>query len=58
MEILIQIGGPLIAESATSTDDDVGTSDADTISYLIGIVSFGPRVWFVTFKFQIFSPTI
>lgn len=45
-------GGPLIADSNSDTDNnkkdgDNGNSDTDIVSYLVGVVSFGPRVWFV-----------
>lgn len=48
--MVIQIGGPLIVDSGSHADhnkmnDDDGNSEADIISYLIGIVSFGPQVW-------------
>lgn len=36
-------GGPLIA-AEQRTDDDTSN---DSFSYLVGVVSFGPRVWYV-----------
>lgn len=55
---LMQLGGPLIAETSQNTDDnkeddDDENKDRESISYLIGIVSFGPRVWFVPFDIYI-----
>lgn len=35
-------------------DEDIQSTDQDPIFYLVGVVSFGPRRWFVSFFSQLF----
>lgn len=39
---LVQSGGPLVAQ-----EEDVDETEVDPNSFLVGVVSFGPRHWFV-----------
>lgn len=45
LKIVIQLGGPLIADSTINTSNKTTDDNADVISYLVGIVSFGPQFW-------------
>lgn len=43
---LTQLGGPLVAEEMIE-----GSMQQDPFSYLVGVVSQGPKIWFVLLLF-------